>query len=78
MINDSFLLGFLEKSQYKMHPEFSFKFLHWFQKLSLKTVRLQLGVLRYLSLINAVNLKLCFINSVYFIETPSVSCHQYF
>ena len=30
-----------------MHPEFSFKFLHWSQKLSQKKVCPQLGVLRY-------------------------------
>ena len=30
-----------------MHPAFSFKFLHWLKKLSLKKVRLQLGVLQY-------------------------------
>ena len=29
-----------------MHPEFSFKFLHWSQKLSLTNVRLQIGVLQ--------------------------------
>ena len=31
-----------------MHPEFIFKFLNWSQKLSLKKVHLQLGVLRYI------------------------------
>ena len=50
-MNDGFLLGFPEKSLIQdapTHPEFGFKFLYWSQKLSLKNVRLQIGVLRYL------------------------------
>ena len=30
-----------------MHPEFSFKYFYWSQKLTLKNVRLQIRVLQY-------------------------------
>ena len=47
MINVVVFYGFQKSPQYKTHPEFGITFLYWSQKLSLKKVRLQLGVLRY-------------------------------
>ena len=48
MINVVVFYGFRKSPQYKTHPEFGITFLYWSQKLSLKKVRLQLGVLRYI------------------------------
>ena len=33
-----------------MHPEYSFRFLYWSQKLTLKNVRLQIGTLWYVQI----------------------------
>ena len=50
MINDGFLLGFPEKSLTQDAPLVCFKFLYWSKKLSLKNVRLQIGILQYILL----------------------------
>ena len=68
-----------------MHPEFSFKFLHWSQKLSLENVRLQIGALQsdvYWYIHVFVNLsEFIYLTQVLTVggwKDPSFNCRRFF